>query len=115
MEQLINKLSEEEKKAIHLLQSYAGMTHKLTDNQGRPKLDQAIEKAINLIEKQQEQLQEKDKIINMLKDEREYIKNNLKVDLNRKGVYAQAKGQIAQILDYYENNDEYFTKKAREM
>lgn len=28
---------------IHLLQSYAGMTHKMNDNQGRPKLDQAIE------------------------------------------------------------------------
>ena len=30
-------------KDIHLLESYAGMTHKITDNQGRPKLDQAIE------------------------------------------------------------------------
>ena len=30
-------------KDIHLLESYAGMTHKMTDNQGRPKLDQAIE------------------------------------------------------------------------
>ena len=28
---------------IHLLESYAGMTRKMTDNQGRPKLDQAIE------------------------------------------------------------------------
>lgn len=28
---------------IHLLESYAGMTHKMSDNQGRPKLDQAIE------------------------------------------------------------------------
>ena len=31
------------KRDIHLLESYAGMTHKMTDNQGRPKLDQAIE------------------------------------------------------------------------
>ena len=45
-------MSEEEKKAIHMLKSYAGMTHKLTDNQGRPKLDQAIDIALNLIEKQ---------------------------------------------------------------
>lgn len=30
-------------KDIHLLESYAGMTHKMNDNQGRPKLDQAIE------------------------------------------------------------------------
>lgn len=28
---------------MHLLESYAGMTHKMNDNQGRPKLDQAIE------------------------------------------------------------------------
>ena len=28
---------------IHLLESYAGMTHKMNDNQGRPKLDQAID------------------------------------------------------------------------
>ena len=31
------------KRDIHLLESYAGMTHKMNDNQGRPKLDQAIE------------------------------------------------------------------------
>lgn len=30
-------------KDIHLLESYVGMTDKMTDNQGRPKLDQAIE------------------------------------------------------------------------
>lgn len=31
---------------IHLLESYAGMTHKMNDNQGRPKLDQAIERVL---------------------------------------------------------------------
>ena len=31
---------------IHLLESYAGMTRKMTDNQGRPKLDQAIERIL---------------------------------------------------------------------
>ena len=31
---------------IHLLESYVGMTHKMTDNQGRPKLDQAIERIL---------------------------------------------------------------------
>lgn len=31
---------------IYLLESYAGMTHKMTDNQGRPKLDQAIERIL---------------------------------------------------------------------
>ena len=33
-------------KDIHVLESYAGMTHKMTDNQGRPKLDQAIERVL---------------------------------------------------------------------
>lgn len=32
---------------IHLLESYAGMTHKMNDNQGRPKLDQAIERILS--------------------------------------------------------------------
>ena len=31
---------------VHLLESYAGMTHKMNDNQGRPKLDQAIERVL---------------------------------------------------------------------
>lgn len=42
--------SKEVDKKIHLLKSYAGMTHKLTDNQGRPKLDQAIETVLAYIE-----------------------------------------------------------------
>lgn len=58
------------------------------------------------------ELERKDEYIKMLTDEREHIKNNLKVDLNRKGVFSQAKGQIAQILEYYENNEKYFTKKV---
>ena len=32
---------------IHLLESYAGMTHKMNDNQSRPKLDQAIEHVLS--------------------------------------------------------------------
>lgn len=48
----------EKKKAIHMLQSYAGMTHKLTDNQGRPKLDQAIEIVLNLLEEQDNRIKE---------------------------------------------------------
>lgn len=48
-----------------------------------------------------------EKKVKMLTEEREYIKNNLEVNLNKKGVYSQAKGQIAQILEYYENNEKY--------
>lgn len=47
------------KEAIHMLKSYAGMTHKLTDNQGRPKLDQAIDTVLNELEK-------KDKVIDKM-------------------------------------------------
>lgn len=36
--------------AIHILKSYAGMTRRLTDNSGRPKLDQAIEIVIKELE-----------------------------------------------------------------
>ena len=43
--------TKEVEEKIHMLKSYAGMTHKLTDNQGRPKLDQAIETVLNYISK----------------------------------------------------------------
>lgn len=69
---------------------------------------------LNFAETVLSELEKKDEYIKMLTDEREYIKNNLKVDLNRKGVFSQAKGQIAQILEYYENNEKYFNKVERE-
>ena len=50
-------------KDIHLLESYAGMTHKMTDNQGRPKLDQAIEHILSdykRVLKENEELKEKE-------------------------------------------------------
>lgn len=43
--------SKEVEEKIHMLKSYAGMTHKQTDNQGRPKLDQAIDTVLTYIEK----------------------------------------------------------------
>lgn len=45
-ENSINNERSSIEKDIHLLESYAGMTHKMTDNQGRPKLDQAIERVL---------------------------------------------------------------------
>ena len=45
---------------IHLLESYAGMTHKMTDNQGRPKLDQAIEHLLSDYKKLQEEFKQVD-------------------------------------------------------
>ena len=55
---------------IHLLESYAGMTHKMNDNQGRPKLDQAIERVLldyKRVLKENEQL--KSDIKNMYDEE----------------------------------------------
>ena len=69
---------------------------------------------IKAIETVLSELEKKDEYIKMLTDEREHIKNNLKVDLKRKGVFSQAKGQIAQILEYYENNEKYFNKVEKE-
>ena len=54
-----------------------------------------------------EQLNKEKEKNKRLNEERDHIKSNLQVDLIRKGVYAQARGQIKQILDYYENNDKY--------
>ena len=60
--------SKEVDKKIHLLKSYAGMTHKLTDNQGRPKLDQAIDTVLSYIE----ELEKENKY---LRDENNIYKN----------------------------------------
>lgn len=63
MEELINKLSEEEKKAIEILDTFT--LRMKTKNYN--KIDygdiKAIKTVLNIIKKQQEQLQEKDKII----------------------------------------------------
>ena len=56
---------------IHLLESYAGMTHKMNDNQGRPKLDQAIERVLldyKRVLKENEQLRTE---VNSLKEDNE--------------------------------------------
>ena len=58
---------------IHLLESYAGMTHKMNDNQGRPKLDQAIERVLldyKRVLKENEQLRTE---VNSLKKENEEL------------------------------------------
>ena len=69
---------------IHLLESYAGMTHKMNDNQGRPKLDQAIEHILSdykRVLKENEIL--KDKLLDTLEGQKvikeetpQYIKEN---------------------------------------
>ena len=67
---------------IHLLESYAGMTHKMTDNQCRPKLDQAIEHLLSDYKKLQEEFKQvnhecerlEEKEIRLIK-ENEYYKD----------------------------------------
>lgn len=65
---------------IHLLESYAGMTHKMNDNQGRPKLDQAIENILSdykRVLKENKELQEdRDKFKKALGKRITYCTNN---------------------------------------
>lgn len=57
-------------KDIHLLESYAGMTHKMTDNQGRPKLDQAIEHILSDYKRVLKENEELEEINNELEAEK---------------------------------------------
>lgn len=107
-------MTDEENKAIHMLQSYAGMTHKLTDNQGRPKLDQAIDTVLNLIEKQSKEIEElkyrkEESNIKLTKEQKEnaikYLRN-YKDSLNEKAfkekniyVFEQLIQHVSNIID----------------
>lgn len=64
--------------------------------------------------KYQAKSKEDEAVIEKLIDERNYIINNLKIDLNKKGVYSQAKGQISEILKYYKLNEKYIFNKSKE-
>ena len=70
--------NKEVEEKIHMLKSYVGMTHKLTDNQGRPKLDQAIETVLSYIEELEEKW-ERDchKINEIIRQEKELDKKYL--------------------------------------
>ena len=65
---------------IHLLESYAGMTHKMNDNQGRPKLDQAIEHILSDYKRLQEEFKQVEHKCERLV-EREEILNKYKLAL----------------------------------
>lgn len=90
-------------KDIHLLESYAGMTHKMTDNQGRPKLDQAIEHVLEdykRVLKENEELKEYISISPNL-DEMTAVKyRNIQQDAYIKG-RAEEQQRAEQII--YEN------------
>ena len=54
---------------IHLLESYAGMTHKMNDNQGRPKLDQAIEHILSDYKRVLKENEQKNKMIDLMAED----------------------------------------------
>lgn len=114
-------------KDIHLLESYAGMTHKMTDNQGRPKLDQAIEHILSdykRVLKENEELEEinneleaekneairrynfetipkqkvKDKIKELNKQLEEDLQDEIKVNSNRFIIICQCKSCLQELL-----------------
>ena len=62
---------------IHLLESYAGMTHKMNDNQGRPKLDQAIEHILSdykrVLERNEILLKENEKKDELIEKMKKYL------------------------------------------
>lgn len=93
MEELINKLSEEEKKAIEKLKWYFKDSNHLD-------IAKQTRIVLNLIEKQQEQLQEKDKEI-----ESTYWKCYIEIENMSKEI----------CLTSCKYRNEYFTKKAREV
>ena len=114
-------------KDIHLLESYAGMTHKMTDNQGRPKLDQAIEHILSdykRVLKENEELKNqeetarkvnellverystsipvkkiKDKIEELNKQLEEDLQDGIKVNSNRFIIICQCKSCLQELLE----------------
>lgn len=72
---------------IHLLQSYAGMTHKMTDNQGRPKLDQAIER--------------------ILKDYKRVLKENEELTISNKEIDKECSRLEKKEIELINENEHY--------
>lgn len=56
---------------------HAGMTHKITDNQGRPKLDQAIEHILSKYKKLQEDFEQIDNECNRLEAKEFKLENKI--------------------------------------
>ena len=109
---------------IHLLESYAGMTHKMNDNQGRPKLDQAIEHILRdykrVLKENEELKQEKinnDRMIVLAQNEtlnymRGYEDGK---NLRRSAVACQIENQQYFLFDkQIEKYKEYIEKLQRE-
>ena len=99
---------------IHLLESYAGMTHKMTDNQGRPKLDQAIERILKDYKralKENEYLKEKwDKDTHRLQNYLD-VANADKIDLIQQNEELRHKvaGQLC-VIETQAHNEEVYER-----
>ena len=90
-------------KDIHLLESYAGMTHKMTDNQGRPKLDQAIEQILSDYKRVLKENEELEEINNELEAE----KNEAIRRYNFETIpIKKVKDKIEYLEDYIEENSD---------
>lgn len=87
---------------IHLLESYAGMTHKMNDNQGRPKLDQAIEHILSDYKR-------------VLKENEELKNKIMEKDLEIIGKEEYTKASMKEIIEqYYTANEDCITKQRIE-
>ena len=94
---------------IHLLESYAGMTHKMTDNQGRPKLDQAIEHILS----DYKRLLEINEVL--LKENKELKNKIMKKELEIIGKEEYTKASMGEIIEqYYTANEDCITKQRIE-
>lgn len=87
---------------IHLLESYSGMTHKMNDNQGRPKLDQAIEHILSDYKR-------------VLKDNEELKNEIMEKELEIVGKEEYTKASMGEIIEqYYTANEDCITKQKIE-
>lgn len=87
---------------IHLLESYAGMTHKMNDNQGRPKLDQAIE---HILSDYKRVLKENEKLKEELKED----------DINMTRKYKEKKNITGELLGIDKVRVRAYREKTREI
>lgn len=105
---------------IHLLESYAGMTHKMNDNQGRPKLDQAIEHILQDYKRVLKENKELEEINNELEAEKNEAIRRYNFETipkqKVKGKIEELNREIGKSIDNSKGGlDEEFIEKAGEL
>lgn len=112
-------MSEEEKKAIDIVKNITE-DDLLNYWEGPEEPYNAIQTVLNLIEKQQEQLQEKDKVIDLMAEQIDLFKNKMDMLRNFEEDCFIPR-EFSDIDDCVKRKEckeciiEYFTKKAREV